>query len=156
MECDAIRKRFPLIGWWHSTLLSFHLLHRYSGDFTDSGQSKSAIGQNNNGYVPNITDYSPQSHTALLLRNGNSNISETNFHPNGQVPSVNSTLSRNTAGSRTTNVDSRQDNGLPNVHGSFNSLQNSLISEWQPTWTRNQKHNDARVLIWILHLFFFF
>lgn len=111
-------------------MMMFHFCRRrcrYSGDFTDSGQSKNAIGQNNNGYVPNLTDYSPQSHTTLLLRNGN--ISETNFHPNGQVPSVNSTLSRTTAGSRTTNVDSRQDNGLPNVHGSFNSLQNSLISE---------------------------
>lgn len=43
------------------------------------------------------------------------------------MPSVNSTLTRN---SRSTTVDSRQDVGLPNVHGSFNSLQNSILSEY--------------------------
>lgn len=150
MICDAFggvstnnnnnnRMMHDVFFFFHSSFVCLSRHRRYSGDFTDLGQSKSGsggggtgIGQNNNGYVPNITDYSPQSHTTLLLRNGNGTISETNFHPNGQVPSVNSTLSRNTAGSRTTtatNVDSRQDNGLPNVHGSFNSLQNSLISE---------------------------
>lgn len=87
-------------------------------------------GQNNNGYVANAADYSPPSQTTLLLRNGSSNTSsDTTYYPNGQVPSVNSTLTRN---SRSTTVDSRQDVGLPNVpnvHGSFNSLQNSILSE---------------------------
>lgn len=99
---------------------------RYSGDFTDTGQIKA--GQNNNGYIPNVTDYSPPSQSTLLLRNGSSNTSsDTTYYPNGQIPSVNSTLTRN---SRTKAVDTRQDNGLPNVHGSFNSLQNSLISKY--------------------------
>ncbi|XP_031627959.1 irregular chiasm C-roughest protein-like isoform X2 [Contarinia nasturtii] len=99
--------------------------YRYSGDFTDTGQSKT--GQNNNGYVANAADYSPPSQSTLLLRNGSSNTSsDTTYYPNGQVPSVNSTLTRN---SRSTTVDSRQDIGLPNVHGSFNSLQNSILSQ---------------------------
>lgn len=85
-------------------------------------------GQNNNGYVANAADYSPPSQSTLLLRNGSSNTSsDTTYYPNGQVPSVNSTLTRN---SRSTTVDSRQDVGLPNVHGSFNSLQNSILSEY--------------------------
>lgn len=97
----------------------------YSGDFNDMGQMKT--GQNNNGYVANAADYSPPSQSTLLLRNGSSNTSsDTTYYPNGQVPSVNSTLTRN---SRSTTVDSRQDIGLPNVHGSFNSLQNSLLSK---------------------------
>lgn len=84
-------------------------------------------GQNNNGYVANAADYSPPSQSTLLLRNGSSNTSsDTTYYPNGQVPSVNSTLTRN---SRSTTVDSRQDIGLPNVHGSFNSLQNSILSK---------------------------
>lgn len=105
-------------------------------------------GQNNNGYVANAADYSPPSQTTLLLRNGSSNTSsDTTYYPNGQVPSVNSTLTRN---SRSTTVDSRQDVGLPNVHGSFNSLQNSILSEYtihlsaqtsphamHPKWTPN-------------------
>lgn len=87
-------------------------------------------GQSNNGYIPNVTDYSP-SQTTLLLRNGssmtNATSTDASYYPNGQIPSVNSTLTRNT---RTTQlVDPRQDNGLPNVHGSFNSLQNGLISK---------------------------
>ncbi|XP_055303308.1 irregular chiasm C-roughest protein-like isoform X2 [Sitodiplosis mosellana] len=99
--------------------------YRYSGDFTDTGQTKT--GQNNNGYVANAADYSPPSQSTLLLRNGSSNTSsDTTYYPNGQVPSVNSTLTRN---SRSTTVDSRQDVGLPNVHGSFNSLQNSILSQ---------------------------
>lgn len=107
---------------WH---FNYHYI-RYSGDFTDTGQIKS--GKNNNGYVANAADYSPPSQSTLLLRNGSSNTSsDTTYYPNGQVPSVNSTLTRN---SRTTNVDSRQDVGLPNVHGSFNSLQNSILSEY--------------------------
>lgn len=101
-------------------------VHRYSGDFTDTGQAK--IGKNNNGYVANAADYSPPSQSTLLLRNGSSNTSsDTTYYPNGQAPSVNSTLTRN---SRSTAVDSRQDVGLPNVHGSFNSLQNSILSEY--------------------------
>lgn len=108
--------------FWPNTL---YALHRYSGDFTDTGQTKT--GQNNNGYVANAADYSPPSQSTLLLRNGSSNTSsDTTYYPNGQVPSVNSTLTRN---SRSTTVDSRQDVGLPNVHGSFNSLQNSILSE---------------------------
>ena len=100
---------------------------RYSGDYTDTGQLKA--GQNNNGYVPNVIDYSPPSQQ-LLLRNGSSSntaSTDTSYYPNGQIPSVNSTLTRNNR----TIVDPRQDNGLPNVHGSFNSLQNGLISEYQ-------------------------
>lgn len=113
-----------LNGFYH-VLYSFRT-HRYSGDFTDTGQMKT--GQNNNGYVANAADYSPPSQSTLLLRNGSSNTSsDTTYYPNGQVPSVNSTLTRN---SRSTTVDSRQDVGLPNVHGSFNSLQNSLLSEY--------------------------
>lgn len=105
------------------------MIHRYSGDYTDTGQLKS--GQHNNGYVPNIIDYSP-SQATLLLRNGSSTTNTTStdacYYPNGQIPSVNSTLTRSTR--TTTMVDPRQDNGLPNVHGSFNSLQNGLISEY--------------------------
>lgn len=98
---------------------------RYSTDYTDSCTMKT--GQNNNGYVANAADYSPPSQSTLLLRNGSSNTSsDTTYYPNGQVPSVNSTLTRN---SRTTTIDTRQDIGLPNVHGSFNSLQNSILSE---------------------------
>lgn len=98
---------------------------RYSTDYTDSCTMKT--GQNNNGYVANAADYSPPSQSTLLLRNGSSNTSsDTTYYPNGQVPSVNSTLTRN---SRTTAIDTRQDIGLPNVHGSFNSLQNSILSE---------------------------
>lgn len=90
-------------------------------------------GQNNNGYVSNAADYSPPSQSTLLLRNGSSNTSsDTTYYPNGQVPSVNSTLTRN---SRSTTVDSRQDVGLPNVHGSFNSLQNSILSEYKSSNT---------------------
>lgn len=98
----------------------------YSGDFNDTGQMKT--GQNNNGYVANAADYSPPTQSTFLLRNGNNSntSSDTTYYPNGQVPSVNSTLTRN---SRSTTVDSRQDIGLPNVHGSFNSLQNSIISK---------------------------
>lgn len=85
-------------------------------------------GQSNNGYLPNITDYSP-SQATLLSRNGKASTNtsvDASYYPNSQISSVNSTLVRN----RTTKlVDSRQDNGLPNVHGSFNSLQNGLISE---------------------------
>lgn len=102
---------------------------KYSSDFTDTGQTKN--GQNNNGYVPNITDYSPSNQTALMLRSGansSSSTTETSYHPNGQVPSVNSTLTRNSG--RSSGIDTRQDNGLPNVHGSFNSLQNTLISKF--------------------------
>lgn len=119
---------------------------RYSGDFTDTGQLKS--GQNNNGYVSNAADYSPPSQTTLLLRNGSSNTSsDTTYYPNGQVPSVNSTLTRN---SRSTTVDSRQDVGLPNVHGSFNSLQNSILSEYtihplSYTWFACNAQNGHRI-----------
>lgn len=91
-------------------------------------------GQNNNGYVPNVIDYSPSPPSqTLLLRNGSGNTTstETSYYPNGQVPSVNSTLTR--TNNRTT-VDPRQDNGLPNVHGSFNSLQNSLLSKWKKSF----------------------
>lgn len=102
---------------------------RYSGDYTDTGQMKS--GQNNNGYIPNAVDYSPspQSQTLLLRNGGNTSSStDTSYYPNGQVPSVNSTLTRN---NNRVAIDPRQDNGLPNVHGSFNSLQNSLLSEYE-------------------------
>lgn len=100
---------------------------RYSTDYTDSCTIKT--GQNNNGYVANAADYSPPSQSTLLLRNGSSNTSsDTTYYPNGQVPSVNSTLTRNSR--TTTHVDTRQDIGLPNVHGSFNSLQNSILSEY--------------------------
>lgn len=112
---------------------------RYSGDFTDTGQMKT--GQNNNGYVANAADYSSPSQSTLLLRNGSSNTSsDTTYYPNGQVPSVNSTLTRN---SRSTTVDSRQDVGLPNV-GSFNSLQNSILSEYTAVRMQFQISNEGK------------
>lgn len=126
---------------------------RYSTDYTDSCTIKT--GQNNNGYVANAADYSPPSQSTLLLRNGSSNTSsDTTYYPNGQVPSVNSTLTRN---SRSTAIDTRQDIGLPNVHGSFNSLQNSILSEyghgivapWTWSYASVRFYGDREVPIWL-------
>lgn len=88
-------------------------------------------GQNNNGYVPYVDyarDYSPPPHSLATLRatnnhnsNGLMNITPTT-NMNGQIPSGNLSLNRN----RTTEI-LMQDNGLPSIQSSMNSLQNGLL-----------------------------
>lgn len=80
-------------------------------------------GQNNNGYVPYVDyarDYSPPPQTlSLQMRSNGSQINAIN----GQIPSVNSSLTRNRVN------DIRQDNGLPSMQGSMNSLPSGLLGE---------------------------
>lgn len=104
------------------------MVYRFSGDYTDSATIQLKSGQNNNGYVPYsyALDYSPSPHTHTLPnRNGNSNNNVTSTM-NGHIPSGNLSLTRN-------RPDLRQDNGLPNVQGSLNSLPNGLIGKFSTT-----------------------
>uniref|UniRef100_A0A1B0CQR5 Protein rp20-signalp detected n=1 Tax=Lutzomyia longipalpis TaxID=7200 RepID=A0A1B0CQR5_LUTLO len=96
--------------------------YRYSGDYTDPlghlQQLKS--GQNNNGYVPYVDyarDYSPPPQTLTAMRTSSATM-------NGQLPTGgNFSLNRH----RTTEL--RQDNGLPSVQNSLNSLPNGFLGQ---------------------------
>lgn len=105
---------------------------RYSGDYTDTlGHLQPKSGQNNNGYVPYVDyarDYSPPpAHNLATIRNGgvggggshSNTLNTSSSHMNGQISGGNMSLTRNL----------RQDNGLPNVQGSLNSLQNGLLGK---------------------------
>lgn len=105
-------------------------IYRYSGDYTDPlghlQQLKS--GQNNNGYVPYVDyarDYSPPPQTLTAIRTSSAAM-------NGQLPTGgNFSLNRH----RTTEL--RQDNGLPSVQNSLNSLPNGFLGEYtHPIYTR--------------------
>lgn len=81
-------------------------------------------GQNNNGYVPYVDyarDYSPPPQTLSLRSNGSQMTATTTM--NGQIPTGNLSLTRNRVN------DIRQENGLPNIQGSVNSLQNGLLGK---------------------------
>lgn len=58
-----------------------------------------------------------------MRSNGGNQINATTTM-NGQIPSGNSSLTRNRVN------DIRQDNGLPNIQGSMNSLQNGLLGKY--------------------------
>ncbi|XP_063704901.1 irregular chiasm C-roughest protein [Culicoides brevitarsis] len=112
--------------------------YRYSGDYTDAlGHLQLKSGQNNNGYVPYVDysrDYSPP--PSQLQRNYNTlsstgtyvtgavtspPTSQSSQQLNGQLPGGNLSLTRNRQ------QELRQDNGLPSIQSSMNSLPNVLL-----------------------------
>lgn len=134
-------------------ILFYHILDRYSGDYTDAlGHLQIKSGQNNNGYVPYVDytrDYSPPPSqlqrnyntinstgnysTQLGLAN-NTTVTTTMSSPptsqssqqlqlNGQLPGGNLSLTRNRQ------QELRQDNGLPSIQSSMNSLPNVLLGK---------------------------
>lgn len=129
--------------------LKYKLKFRYSGDYTDAalGHLQVKSGQNNNGYVPYVDyarDYSPppsqlQSQrnyncnttsssnsysTHLSLTTSNNALTSQSPHQqlNGQLPGGNLSLTRN-------RPELRQDNGLPSIQNSMNSIPNVLLGE---------------------------
>lgn len=126
------------------------LICRYSGDYTDAlGHLQIKSGQNNNGYVPYVDysrDYSPP--PSQLQRNYNTLNSTGNYgtqlglgnnmaavtspptsqssqqlQMNGQLPGGNLSLTRQRQ------HELRQDNGLPSIQSSMNSLPNVLLGK---------------------------
>lgn len=120
---------------------------------TTTASSTHGQQQNNNGYIPYaeyIRDYSPPPPQNLnTLRNLNNNYSGSSInnsntnsnatltistsHMNGQIPSGNLSLTRN-------RNDLRQDNGLPNVQSSMNSLQSGLLGKCSKRLNHNHMH----------------
>lgn len=131
--------------------LFFIPTYSYSGDYTDAlGHLQIKSGQNNNGYVPYVDysrDYSPP--PSQLQRNYNTMNSTGNYSTqlglannttitmsspptsqssqqlqlNGQLPGGNLSLTRNRQ------QELRQDNGLPSIQSSMNSLPNVLLGK---------------------------